>query len=438
MTFDVIFAILKTDMKHMEWIAGQARRWGMAGLGLILAIGPASGVEKTSKTTIDKTNVGAARASYDINRNVGQTTYLDRQISGIAFSPNGFSATKVQKGLTLDMYYTLVAGSLFGSRRGIGSEFADPILSQIASLQGKYTFLREGGFFPAMAAGVDLNLDFNWRGGFPFSTYKILTYPSFVTLSKTIYRPTGTFFTVGRYSSLQMAHLAYLTRFLDPKATSVTFFGVDFKVKDPSKGFRVEVFSPAGHVDGATIVNTYIKAMSAMPMTLLTYVRSDAGRAVVLSLSFRYAFFPSATREDRYKKRWWNPLSWYLDDTKKFAAKFATEGDTLLRKGEYAQAKKKYQDSLLLNEKVPAVHYNIATASLQLGTPDEIGRAIFHFNRAIEMGGADAQKLYALGLAYFKVGQKDTARQVFSDALIFDPGYIPAKNALSMLDGPKS
>lgn len=414
---------------------GRFIRWAVC-VGLILAIGPrAFGVEQTKTTTIDKPNIGGARASYEINRAAGQTTFLDRQISGIAFAPNGFSATKVQRGITLDMYYTLVAGSLFGSRRGSGSEFADPILSQVASIQGKFTFLREGPVWPAMAAGVDLNLDFNWRGGLPFSNYRVLTYPSFVTMSKTIYPRTGTFITVGRYSSNQMEHLAYLTRFLNPKSTGVPFVGLDLKVKDPSKGFRMEVFSPTGHIDGAMIVNTYIKAVSAMPMTLFTYARSDAGRAMVLSFSFRYAFFPSLTREDRYKKRWWNPLSWYLDDNKNAAAKLALQADALLQKGDYAKAKKKYQESLFLNDKIAGVHYNLASAALQLGAPEDYARAIFHFNRAIELAGPDPQKLYGLGLAYFKVGQKDNARQVWTDALKFDPTYPSAKSAIAILDG---
>ena len=84
-----------------------------------------------------------------------------------------------------------------------------------------------------------------------------------------------------------------------------------------------------------------------------------------------------------------------------------------------------------------AVHYNLASASLQIGGPDEVARAIFHFNRAIELDGPDAQKLYGLGLAYFKVGQKDNARQVWSDALKFDPEYNSAKSALSVLDNTK-
>ncbi|OGH55905.1 MAG: hypothetical protein A3G34_15545 [Candidatus Lindowbacteria bacterium RIFCSPLOWO2_12_FULL_62_27] len=426
-------------MERFEGNTGSAaRRWGWVGICVGVMALPALGVEQTKSTTIDKPNVAAARTSYDINRNVGQTTYLDRQISGLSFAPNGFSSTKAQRGMTLDMYYTLVTGSLLGSRRGIGSEFADPILSQIASIQGKWTLLREGPLWPAMAGGVDLNLDFNWRGGFPFSKYRVLTYPSFIAFSKTIYPRTGTFLTVGRYSSLQMEHLAYLTRFLDPKATSVPFAGMDFKVKDPSKGFRMEIFAPAAHIDGAKVMNIYIKALAAMPMTLISYARSDAGRAVVLSFSFRYAFFPSLTREERYKKRWWNPLSWYQDDNKNMAARLAQQADTFLARKEYEKARKKYQESLFLNANVPEVHYNMATTALQIGGPEEVARAIFHYNRAIELGGADAAKLYALGLAYFKVGEKDHAQKVFSDALIFDPEYKPAKYALDRLNGGKS
>lgn len=412
-------------------------RWAAAAVWIPLLFHSAAAVQQTNTTQIQHPDIGGAKASYEINKSAGTTTYLDRQISGLSFAPNGFSATKVQRGITLDMYYTLVAGSLFGSRRGVGTEFADPILSQVASVQGKFTFLREGSWWPAMAAGVDLNLDFNWKGGLPFSAYDVLTYPSFVTLSKTIYPRTGTYLTFGQYTKSQMQHLAYMARFLDPKSTGVPFVGLDLKVKDPSKGFRMEIFSPGGNPNGAKIINTYIKALSAMPMTLITYARSDAGRAVVLSFSFRYAFFPSLTREDKYKKRWWNPLSWYQDDNRNAAARLALEGDAFLQRGEYAKARKKYQDSLFLNDKIPGVHYNLASASLQLGTPEEYARAIFHFNRAIELGGADAPKLYGLGLAYFKVGQKDNARQVWSDALKFDPNYAPAKSGIGFLEGNK-
>lgn len=424
----------------MEWRACPGCRKALfflsvAAVGLAAPARPAFGVDQTNvtTTTIDKPNVGGARASYEINRNAGQTTFLDRQITGLAFAPNGFSSTKVQRGVTMDMYYSLVAGSLFGSRRGIGSEFADPILSQIASVQGKWTFLREGLLWPAVAGGVDLNLDFNFRGGVPFSNYKVLTYPSFLALSKTIYSRTGTYFTIGRYSSAQMEHLAYLTRYLNPKAAATLFGGIDFKVKDPSKGFRVELFLPQDHIDDAKIVNIYVKALSAMPMTLFTYARSDAGRSLSLSLAFRLTFFPSLTREDRYKKRWWNPLSWYLNDNKNAAAKLAKAGDALLQNGEYRKAKQKYQESLLLYDKSPGIHYNMASASLQIGTTEEYARAIFHFNRAIELGGADAQKLYGLGIAYFKVGSKDNARRVWSDALKFDPAYSSAQKGLDML-----
>ncbi|MBI4178946.1 hypothetical protein HY522_05965 [bacterium] len=394
-------------------------------------------VEKTSATSVDAPDVGAARASYEINRSAAQTTFLDRQITGLGFSPNGYSSTKVQRGITLDLYYTLVAGSLVGSRVGFGSEFADPILSQIASIQGKWVVLREGFLWPAIAGGVDLNLDLNFRGGVPFSNFRTLTYPSFVAFSKTVFPRSGTFITVGRYARSQMEHLAYLTRFLDHKASSVTFAGLDFKVKDPSKGFRVEVFLPVDHKDNAQIANMYIKALSAMPLTLITYARSDVGRAVVLSFSFRLTLFPSLTKEQRFKKKWWNPLSWYLNDNKDAAKKFALEGDGLLQKGEYKKAQKKYQESLLLNDKIAAVHYNLATASLQMNSPAELPRAIFHFNRSIELGGADAEKLYGLGLAYFKAGSKDNARKVWTDSLKFDPNYGAAKNAIQILNGPK-
>lgn len=404
-------------------------RWIAVAAGVGLGILPAAAEQTVTQ--------GSVKSSYEINRNAGQTTFLDRQITGIAFSPNAYSSTKVQRGVTLDLYYTLVAGTLFGSRQGAGSEFADPVLSQIASVQGKYTFLREGSWWPAVAGGIDLNLDLNFRGGVPFSNYKTLTTPSFLAFSKTIYPPTGTYLTIGRYSAVQMEHLAYLTRFLDPKATSVPFVGFDFKVKDPSKGFRMEWFMPAGQTDPARIANFYIKALSAMPLTLISYAKNNAGRGVVMSFSFRLTLFPSLTREDRFKKRWWNPLSWYLNDNKNMAAKLALEGDALMGRGEYRKAKKKYQDSLFLNDKAANVHYNMANVSLQAGKPEEYARAIFHFNRSIELGGADAQKLYALGLAYFKAGSNDLAKQMWLDTLKFDPNYSAATKALNMLDGQK-
>ncbi len=419
------------------------RRLGAAGgacllTALLLTMPTAApAVDQTNTTTVDRPDVGKARASLELNKNLGQTTFLDRQITGLALAPNSFSATKVQRGATLDMYFTFVAGSLIGSRQGIGSEFADPILSQISAVQGKWTFWREGPFWPSVATGFDLNLDFNFRGGAPFSRFKRLSLPSFFAVSKTIYPKTGTYLTFGRYSSAQMGHIAYLTRFLDPKAASVPFAGIDFKVKDPSKGFRTEIYFPAGHVDGAKIMNTYIKAVQAMPLTLFTYARSDAGRAVALSFSFRYTIYP-APRIERYKKkRWWNPLSWYQDDNKNMAARYALQGDQFFQQSQFARAKKKYQDSLFLDDASPGVHYNMAMTAMQIGGEEEMSRAIFHFNRSIDLGGADASRLYALGLAYFKVGEKDTARQVWSDALKFDPTYSSAQRALTLLDQPK-
>ncbi len=419
---------------------GTVRRSWVAAGAAILLFGlrlPAWPAEKSSSTTIAHPNVGAARASYEINKNAGQTTFLDREISGLGLAPNAYSLTKVQRGMGLDLYYTLVAGSLFGSRRGIGNEFADPVLSQIAAIQGKWVFFREGPFWPAFAAGLDLSLDLNFRGGLPFSKFDHFTYPSYLAISKTIYPRTGTFLTIGRYAKSEMTHLAYLTRFLDPRSSGVIYTGLDFKVKDPSKGFRVECYMPQDQIDDAKIYNFYIKALSAMPMTLITYARSEAGRAVVLSFSFRVALFPSPTHEDKYKKRWWNPLSWYLDDNRNYATRLALAADALLKAGDYKKARQKYQESLFLNDRNPSVHFNMAMASMQIGGSEDLARAVFHFKRSIELAGPDADKLYALGVAYFKAGQKDYARTVWSDSLKFEPDNAKAKQGLKLLENPK-
>lgn len=386
------------------------------------------------------------KSSYSINSEAQNRSLklMDRQITGLSIMPTAYSTSLAQRGITVDMSLTLVTGTLFGRQKTVDVGFAEPVLSQLFTLEGKYTLLREGAAWPSLAVGADFNFGANLRNEAPFDRYKVASQSNFLALSRTINRETKSSVSLGAYSSNQMKYLAYFTKFLEPDATAVWFAGYDHKSRRPSRGYRAEFMAATGKGNNAKLLNLYIKSFDAAPLTLFTYAFNDKGSAFALSLSFRLSFFPSLDREIRFKPRWWNPFSWHQNDNREMARRHALHADRLRDEGDHKEAVYYYQQALNLVPDNDRYHYNMAASQVQI---EQYPEAIFHFNRAIEFGEADGGSLHALALTYYKAGKAswnkgtladldearqymEYARNLWKDVLKFDPAHPKAKKAI--------
>jgi tetratricopeptide (TPR) repeat protein len=91
--------------------------------------------------------------------------------------------------------------------------------------------------------------------------------------------------------------------------------------------------------------------------------------------------------------------------------------------GMYTNLETLWQTTLRLNPKCGMAQYNLGSALLQAGRPEE---AISHLQRALEIDPGNAQAHNNLGSAFLQQGRVDEAITHFQNALQVNPGYEDA------------
>ncbi len=109
------------------------------------------------------------------------------------------------------------------------------------------------------------------------------------------------------------------------------------------------------------------------------------------------------------------------------AAALVTQGNDLLRQGQFEAAAKVYEDAKRLTPEDEDVHYNLGIAFARLGREDE---AVAAYRRALELFPQYAEAHNNLGILLHRRGDLDAAFEHFRAAIQAVPDYASAHNNL--------
>jgi len=97
------------------------------------------------------------------------------------------------------------------------------------------------------------------------------------------------------------------------------------------------------------------------------------------------------------------------------------------QQGQPEKAKQQYRECVLRDHQYADAYYNLAF--IYLGQ-DSVEKAFRHFDLLTKITPNDAEAYYNRGICNERLGRKDAAAGDFRQALVFDPDYTEAKEAL--------
>ena len=115
-----------------------------------------------------------------------------------------------------------------------------------------------------------------------------------------------------------------------------------------------------------------------------------------------------------------DPLPVPRDGAGARAVRAYNEGVALLVERKYAQAQRKFEDALALDERLAEAHNNLAFA-LRMQGRHNFAASLEHYNRAIELKPTLAQAYMYRGVLFTQQGDKARARQDLERLRRLDP-----------------